>query len=737
MTGSLRNTTAVGIAGLLTAAPLVQLTADARFFAIVVVAVFVLQAAAALVRRATQQPWLPALTQSVLLVVGLGVAAGAIAGPAPGGQFWRPIRLVFDEAAAHIAEQSAPMAANDPTLLVLVAGSAILAMVIDLAFITARSVLLAALPILGGYITASVVLDHPVQMGSLVAVSTGWLVLLASRTIDHEHRWPRGLRRETGAKLNLQGFFSLAFGLGVPAIVLALVAGLAIPSTSGEPWSPGSGGAMQLVDPNIELNENLRLPADRPVISYTTTAADGVMLRSTTLTVVDANGWHQIDMDLQRGFPNRIPGVLGLEPTDFTQVSVGEFASTYLPVPYAPLRWDAAGLWAFDPATLTVLNADRETGPQALANLNYTVDSHIVEPTAQQVAAAVAGTPPEGTVAVEVPAGVPTVIADLARQITAEADTDGRKAIALQDWLRDPERFSYTLDAPPGAGYDSLVNFLTRDFAGYCVHFAGSMALMARVVGIPARVSVGFTPGTRQADGSWLVSSHDMHAWPELYFSGLGWVRFEPTVSVAAPPSWTEVSEPDAEPTPEAEPTPGFEASPTPQAPEPSAEPTEGPGTPTSGRAIDPAWLPGILGVMLLLAAPGLFRLGLRRSRLQATGSSEQVSGAWRELRATAVDLGLGWPEATPRQIAEAPWPGLDAEGRAALRRVCLLVERLHYSPGLPEQLEVADDVALVAGQWLIGVSGWTRVWTRLVPRSLGMDVRWPWRDQAQNTSPS
>ena len=66
------------------------------------------------------------------------------------------------------------------------------------------------------------------------------------------------------------------------------------------------------------------------------------------------------------------------------------------------------------------------------------------------------------------------------------------------------------------------------------------MAMMARVVGIPSRVSVGFLPGDRDGD-SWEVSIRDMHAWPELYFAGYGWVRFEPTPAsvTGAAPSWT------------------------------------------------------------------------------------------------------------------------------------------------------------------------------------------------------
>ena len=67
------------------------------------------------------------------------------------------------------------------------------------------------------------------------------------------------------------------------------------------------------------------------------------------------------------------------------------------------------------------------------------------------------------------------------------------------------------------------------DRVGYCEQFAASMAIMARVIGIPSRVAVGFLEPDKATNGSWEFSAHDLHAWPELYFPGSGWVRFEPT----------------------------------------------------------------------------------------------------------------------------------------------------------------------------------------------------------------
>ena len=79
-----------------------------------------------------------------------------------------------------------------------------------------------------------------------------------------------------------------------------------------------------------------------------------------------------------------------------------------------------------------------------------------------------------------------------------------------------------------------LTNFLESTRRGYCQQFSFAMAVLARLLGIPSRVAYGYTAGTVEASGAWLVSTHDAHAWPELYFQGLGWLRFEPTPQGAA-----------------------------------------------------------------------------------------------------------------------------------------------------------------------------------------------------------
>jgi hypothetical protein len=116
---------------------------------------------------------------------------------------------------------------------------------------------------------------------------------------------------------------------------------------------------------------------------------------------------------------------------------------------------------------------------------------------------------------------------DEARRITAGATTPYAAVLALESWFRRSGGFRYE-ERPPVSDLPPLVYFVTSSRAGYCQHFAGAMAVMARLLGIPARVAVGFTSG-RYVDGAWKVTDHNAHAWVEVWFPRHGWVAFDPT----------------------------------------------------------------------------------------------------------------------------------------------------------------------------------------------------------------
>ena len=116
-----------------------------------------------------------------------------------------------------------------------------------------------------------------------------------------------------------------------------------------------------------------------------------------------------------------------------------------------------------------------------------------------------------------------------ARVLTRGASTPYDVTLAVERWFRSGGGFTYDEEPPRSADQlPPLADFVLRGKRGYCQHFAGAMALMLRFLGVPARVAVGFTGGSRR-DGVWRVTDHDAHAWVEVWFDGWGWLPFDPT----------------------------------------------------------------------------------------------------------------------------------------------------------------------------------------------------------------
>ncbi|MFC2055247.1 transglutaminase family protein [Chloroflexota bacterium] len=128
----------------------------------------------------------------------------------------------------------------------------------------------------------------------------------------------------------------------------------------------------------------------------------------------------------------------------------------------------------------------------------------------------------------QLPESVPSRVHDLALDLTASKMTDYEKASLLEAYLRN---IPYTLDvsAPP-LNKDVADYFLFDLRKGYCDYYATSMVVMARAVGLPARLVMGFTGGTYdESHNHFVVTEADAHSWVEIYFQGFGWVEFEPT----------------------------------------------------------------------------------------------------------------------------------------------------------------------------------------------------------------
>ena len=269
--------------------------------------------------------------------------------------------------------------------------------------------------------------------------------------------------------------------------------------------------------------------------------------------------------------------------------------------------------------------------------------------------------------------------------------------MALQTYFRATTNFTYDTRVAPSRSDDAVWDFL-QSTRGYCVQFATSMAIMARTLDIPARVAVGFLPGESDRNGSYVVSGQQTHAWPELYFEGYGWVRFEPTpaVQTSAPPRWSRpvhrrLRARTASPT---------RSSRCPAASSSSSTAPGGQSSSTGTQDEDQAWLPVAITVAIVLAVASLgLALVRRRSLLRADLTPER---AWLRARRRLGARGVTWTDADSprtvvasvheqlRQAAGAPLTGTSAEALESLART---VERERYAPVQPDV-----DPAVLAG---------------------------------------
>ncbi|MEA2424755.1 MAG: protein-glutamine gamma-glutamyltransferase, partial [Thermoleophilaceae bacterium] len=132
---------------------------------------------------------------------------------------------------------------------------------------------------------------------------------------------------------------------------------------------------------------------------------------------------------------------------------------------------------------------------------------------------------------------------DLAKRVTAGAATNYDAVRKIGAYLEG--NYSYS-ERVPRHQYP-LESFLFQDKTGYCQQFSGAAALMLRMVGIPARVASGFTPGTLNSQTKeYVVRDLDAHSWIEVWFAGIGWVPFDPTPALAPAASQAGSFKPEA-----------------------------------------------------------------------------------------------------------------------------------------------------------------------------------------------
>lgn len=743
------------------------LIAGRRWFVAACLAVLLVAVATAATRAVTRAWWAPTLVGAAVGVVGIVLRYGAPPGrpqflPDPGA--FRRAAALAREGVAVVNDSFVPMPDVRPGELLVVIGAVAVLLLVDLAVLGLRVPAVSGLALLALWVPA-VVLGFPAGGAPLFWTGVAYLALLAfGAAPQHAHAGRRRRVVTTGAGAGLLA--TVALVAGPPLMDVPGWASVNLPQLGAAPVGPlelsdqldlreslGARSAQEVLryrvtDPTApeegagddgettadgSADESADGSTDGSTDGGTddaTAGADAAPLpdpsasasparavdarlvgpfRAFTLSVFDGRTWERTEPEeLQPWDPATLlssdAAVAGTVPDAAggtlaqVDVAVGALRERRLPVSTHPRTVDVPGSWGWDALRDEVVGEDSTDG-----DLAYSMLVQVPDLTADELRAAPVGTPPDAAQYTALPdtehrEDVERVLAE----ITADADTPYAQAMALQGWFRSATNFAYDTRVPPARTSDAVWDFL-ESRRGYCVQFATAMTVMARMLDIPARVGVGFLPGERAEDGTYVVTGRLAHAWPELYFEGQGWVRFEPTPAsqTGAPPTWadpfTGVQAPGAIP----EEFRGERAAPGPAATA-TAPPTSTPAVEDETVAWPAVALTVGLGVLVLGGAVTLLLLSRRGRRAGAT----TPESAWSTLRRELARLEVTWSDATTprgalrdvqRALLLRTETTLDGEPLAALERLVTAVESSRYAPTPPPVDPEALDAAVVA----------------------------------------
>jgi hypothetical protein len=640
---------------------------------------------------------------------------------------------------------SPPVMATRPVDLVAVAGIGAIAIIVDYVAVRLRRPALAGLPLL---LLFSVPVASNLKgfgFGQSIAFAlaiAGYLTLLSTDGRQRLRMWGRlvTVRRvagveDGGAGPDTRDLAATGRRVGLAAICLAIAIPIALPSskphdlfsTDGNGTGGGGGlGSGDLASPLSAIQQDLTEGKARPVLSYTTTAAHPQQqyLAQWVMNYDQADQqWEVADTthiaQVQRPtLPDVVPGLQAGSPISMVTTTLSYDSlpgEAGIPVPYAPVRITGNDKQISEESgTLIVINDVQQS------HMRLTVTSEVDEPTSTDL----------NDDYQAIPSGLQSAygtykgpdageLRSLATKHTIGATTPFMEAYDLQAWLRS-SNFTYTVKPDLPATSNWLVQFLTKYRRGYCEQFAWAFAVLARTLNIPSRIVVGYTAGRENLDGTWQVTTQDAHAWPELFFGGYGWVRFEPTPGGPAGQGTAEAPTYTLGPPPTSSTAPTGPGSTAPPATQPGkTSPTStvkgchlrlaicGPNSgaksgATSGNSSGgfPIGIPIGVVAFLLLASPALGRWLTRRRRWMAASSDAALAqAAWSELHDDLTDYGIDTlPSDSPRMtvVKVADTAGLKPAPREALARVASAVERAQYSLGTLPGARLKTDVTAV-----------------------------------------
>jgi transglutaminase-like putative cysteine protease len=670
---------------------------------------------------------LPALAVVIYELVALLLYRDTMSAFLPSRDTLELLRLDLRIVWAQFPEATAPVPSDGPYLVAAAFGVGIVAVLSDAFAFRAYGRVEAVVP-------AGVLFIFTAALGTdrnRIAVAAFWfataiLVIAMLRALHSgtDDSWLGRRGRAMGAAIP-----ATVMCAGVAALAAAAIGPL-LPGAGEEPLLDtrnGDGEVTEVVSPLVDIRS--RLVSQRVVEMFVVDSPAKRYWRVSGLSDFNGTQWGFQDAQLEDA-----SGLLR-EPSATSQVveqrfTMSRYGGRFIPSAFKPVSIEQDSVQWLPNNDTFVLDV-----PATKPGDVFTVVADIARPSADVLRALSADSPPSDDF-LALPSNFPEDAAALAREVTGTATTPYDRAQMLQNFFHT---FTYDLEVQRGHSNDAILSFL-RLRRGYCEQFAGTYAAMARSLGLPARVAVGFTPGELQADGRYHVYGRHAHAWPEVWFDDVGWVAFEPTPGRGEPgnESITGVApQQDDTPTPvgtgtpsdaPAQPQPTVPVPFVPTIPEPVIDPTPSDtlpepvpvgGSSSSGGGPSKAlWI--FLGILAIgtwmLVMPRAVRRFTRRGRSPA----EQVVQAWHATVGALVMAGAPAPAgSTPLEYAVRIERELGVDHRS-LHELARFVTRAIYSPsgvGEPAAMRAAvlrtqlEETARDMMPW------YTRLLGRLDPR--------------------
>jgi transglutaminase-like putative cysteine protease len=622
--------------------------------------------------------------------------------------------ILLGDAYSTIVSYSAPAPSTRGVVLGISLLVGLTALTVDAMSVTWRSPAAAGIPLLAAFLTSATNSGEGLAAWFVIPPALAWLAMVGRQGVGSLRSWGMASPRSSTGQDPTTAYANAARVAGVLALAAAVVLPGMLPHLPTTFLAEGLGrsdtgrgnGSSLRLSSSIDIARDLGDRSDEPVIVYESSATSTVPLRVAVLDTYRRGRWTSSTDFTFVPLDGRLPGTAADPAVERTTERI-EVTTNRIGVPQVALPENATGS-PFPGGSWQVTT-------EGLVELTEPVSSYTVDYVKLQ--------PSDGDFTTDLPAGAPErddlvldprsegTVRALLPEITEPGAAPVDVARDIQAYLRGTS-FTYSEElaeetAEGTRPEEPLVRFLeTRQ--GYCVQFASAMIMLSRAAGIPARMAVGFLPGIQDGE-EWVVQVDDAHAWPELFFPRLGWVRFEPTpgVRTGAPPTYTLES---SQTGPGAAPIPSASSSDTTTGGErPEQDDTIGTTDTTADTTTGgPVQLLSdhlltvlavLAVVVLVLLVPGGAWLARRSALRRARDEAERVEAEWESLVLRLGDIGVSAADgATPRQATTQLGRNayLSAPESAALGRVTSTLEQARYArPGAPVD-DVGEDARTV-----------------------------------------